>query len=218
MIDLTWPLDDRLLIYADGDYRDPPLARRAWCAIDERGFRVEELRLGTQTGTHIDAPAHFDPAGATLDALPVERLIGSYCLIDLPARPAPIAHDYRGEAMLFVRACGAVTRGGAADAAAPQGSVTRGGGAAVLDPAQFEALLALPPIVWVVAGVIEIDDAPRFEFHRALAHAGRYLVEDLEPAAALEVRPGGELFVLPLALVGTSGAPCRVVVRPVDER
>src|SRR5689334_21278721 len=102
MIDLTRRLDRALAIYADGDYRDPPLVVTPWCAVAERGFRVDAVALGTQTGTHIDAPSHFDPDGANLDALPIDALIGRYALIDLPGDDPAAA--YRGEPILFVRA------------------------------------------------------------------------------------------------------------------
>jgi arylformamidase len=192
VIDLTRRLDRGLAIYGDGDYRDPPLVVTPWCAVAERGFRVDAVALGTQTGTHIDAPSHFDPGGDDLDALPIDALIGRYALIDLPAG-GDLAAAYRGEPILFVRA--------------PDD------GPAAIAPDALAALLALPPRVWVVAGTVAVRGAPPLEFHRALARAGRYLVEELDPDAARAVAPGGELLALPLALVGTSGAPCRVVVR-----
>ena len=38
-------------------------------------WRVSELRLGTHTGTHIDAPAHFFPNGKTIDDYPPARFV-----------------------------------------------------------------------------------------------------------------------------------------------
>ena len=34
-------------------------------------------------GTHIDAPAHFSPSGDTIDNVPMERLIGEACVVDV---------------------------------------------------------------------------------------------------------------------------------------
>jgi arylformamidase len=197
-LDLTKPLDENLTIYAEGDYADPPFECRDWASIARHGFRVSRLVLGTQTGTHMDAPAHFLDDGATLDALPVDQMMGRYLLIDLPAEASAddleiplMAH--RNQRILFLRT--------------PQEGV------AVLTRPAMERLLALPPAVWVLAGEIEVWESEPLEFHRMLARAGKYLVEDLTPKTALEVEPGGEIFVLPLRLTGTSGAPCRVVVR-----
>jgi kynurenine formamidase len=198
ILDLTQPLTAGIEIYTEDDYRDPPFECREWCSVTSRGYRVSELRMGTQTGTHIDAPAHFDAQGATLEALPVERLIGRYCLLDLPAHAdrSTVTHlcrAFAGEPILFVR--------------------TPHGETAELSSEALDPLLALPPVVWVVDGAIELKDAPALAFYRAVASAGKYLVENLDHETAGAVRPGGEVFALPLALVGTSGAPCRVLVR-----
>ena len=197
-LDLTKPLDENLTIYAEGDYADPPFECRDWAGIDRHGFRVSRLVLGTQTGTHMDAPAHFLDGGATLDALPVDRMMGRYVLLDLPAKASPEELDnllmtYRDQTILFLRT--------------PQEGV------AFLSRPAMERLLALPPAVWVLAGEIEVSESEPLEFHRLLARAGKYLVEDLDPQTVLEVEPGGEIFLLPLRLTSTSGAPCRAVVR-----
>lgn len=191
IFDLTKPLNDTIAIYPG----DPPFACREWCSIAEHGYRVSALSLGTQTGTHIDAPAHFDPDGACLEALPAESLVGSYFIVELP--PADFdAHaalsGYGNEPILFFR-----TR-------EPQG---------VLDPEELETLLQVPVRLWVVAGEVIVRSAPPLEFHRRLAEAGKFLVEDLRVEVAQQIPKTGELFVAPLALLGTSGAPCRVLVR-----
>jgi arylformamidase len=198
VIDLTRPMNRGLAIYAEEGYSDPPFECEEWCSVASRGFRVSALRLGTQTGTHIDAPAHFDPAGATLEALPVERLIGRYYMIDLPDRVGAaelggMAARFAGESILLLRA--------------------PAGGAARVESAGLDALLRLPPRVWAVDGSVDVEERPALEFHRRLAAAGVYLIEDLLREAARSVAPGGEMIALPLALTGTSGAPCRVVVR-----
>lgn len=38
-------------------------------------WRVSELRLGTHTGTHIDAPSHFYPDGKTIGQFSLDRFI-----------------------------------------------------------------------------------------------------------------------------------------------
>jgi arylformamidase len=39
--------------------------------------------MGTHTGTHIDPPFHFIDAGPTMDALPLDALVGSAFVCDL---------------------------------------------------------------------------------------------------------------------------------------
>lgn len=191
-IDLTKPLDSAVEIYPG----DPEFEAAPWCDIPRHGYRVSALRLGTQTGTHIDAPAHFDSAGATLEQLPIDRLVGEYLLVDLPDHCSALSSTalsaYRLGNLLFLRCTDERAR---------------------LSDRAFTALLELKAAVWVLAGEIELDGEPPLEFHRRLARGGVYLVENLDRQAAARVPPQGELMALPLRLAGTSGAPCRVVVR-----
>jgi arylformamidase len=61
-------------------------------AIVERVNRIEEgananvsrLDMGCHTGTHVDAPFHFLPDGATIESLPMEKLIGPVQVIRIP--------------------------------------------------------------------------------------------------------------------------------------
>lgn len=45
---------------------------------------VTQLNMGVHTGTHIDAPFHFEPNGATIDKLPLEVLIGPCRVFEIP--------------------------------------------------------------------------------------------------------------------------------------
>ncbi len=38
--------------------------------------------IGTHTGTHVDAPRHFIPGGATIDQLPLEPFVGPASIVD----------------------------------------------------------------------------------------------------------------------------------------
>ena len=49
--------------------------------MSKRAFMMEE-----HTGTHVDVPFHFDPDGATLDKVPVDRFVGQAKLLDVSAR------------------------------------------------------------------------------------------------------------------------------------
>lgn len=54
---------------------------------DRDGFAANELRLAEHTGTHVDAPFHFDPGGLTIDQLdPAVLLLRPYRKLDLRAR------------------------------------------------------------------------------------------------------------------------------------
>jgi kynurenine formamidase len=197
ILDLTRVLDNTLPIYADGDYSDPPFKMETWCTIRDQGYRVARLSLGTQTGTHIDAPAHFSELGAELEALPPGALMGRYLWIDLhkavEAAELGLEMVRCGERILFLTSSTRIETS--------------------ISDEVLHALLALPCTVWLTVFGIRVPGRGPFYFHRVLAEAGRYLIEDVDEAAAARVRPGGELIALPLRLFGASGSPCRVLVR-----
>ena len=45
---------------------------------------VTQLNMGMHTGTHIDAPFHFEPDGETIDKLPLDILIGPCRVFEMP--------------------------------------------------------------------------------------------------------------------------------------
>lgn len=194
-IDLTKILDNNLTIYKEGTYADPPFCLETWATIPSQGYQVSRLLLGTQTGTHIDAPAHFVEEGATLEALPINSLMGKYIWLDLHQL---VFNDlsklnYQGESLLFLTSTAQRE--------------------AEIAESIFNALLELPCRVWITAFSVQVLDCDPLYFHKTLAVSGRYLVENLDEISAARVRAGGEIFVLPLRLQGASGAPCRVVVK-----
>jgi arylformamidase len=193
VIDLTKVIDENLSIYAERGYSDPLFQMETWCTVPSQGYKVSRISLGTQTGTHIDAPAHFSINGATLEALPVDALIGKYLWLNLDTlvNDEENQFGYRNETLLFLTSKDTVE----------------------ISQQIFDALLKLPCRVWVIVYGIRIAWQDKFHFNSALAEAGKYLVEDMDEAAAQHVRPGGEIIALPLRLKSVSGSPCRVVVR-----
>ena len=197
-IDLTKLIEAGMDVYRSGGYRDPPVDIRTWCTVEEQGFWVSKLTLGTQTGTHIDAPAHFASGAETLDGLPVDHLMGRYCLLDVVESNAGKLEEqvnalYDDEPILFIRGNSSPIQ---------------------ITPADFESLCALSCRVWVLAGEITVGSKDVFFFNRGIAEKGIFLVEDLDLEAARQVQPGGRIVIMPLRLSGLSGSPCRVVVRP----
>lgn len=61
--------------------------------IPDNGFRVEEVRTGVHTGTHIDAPGHFIEGARTIDDLAATEFVWPAYVIDVRARMAATADD-----------------------------------------------------------------------------------------------------------------------------
>lgn len=91
MHDLTHPITDGMPTYPG----DPPVTVTAAADVATDGYRVTALRCGSHAGTHVDAPAHTEPDGRTLDAFPVERFAMAATRVDCRDRGArePIPPD-----------------------------------------------------------------------------------------------------------------------------
>lgn len=53
------------------------------CTVARNGFAEKLLSIYSHNGTHIDAPGHILPGGATLDKFAVGRFIGPGCVLDV---------------------------------------------------------------------------------------------------------------------------------------
>lgn len=87
-VDLTRPVAPGVPVFPG----DPEFSERR---IRGEGFRITELSLGTHTGTHVDAPAHVDDDGPTLDELPLELFAGTARVLDVRGRRAISPDDVR---------------------------------------------------------------------------------------------------------------------------
>ncbi len=54
-----------------------------WSTIKDDDYNLELLFLSSHTGTHLDAPYHFENNGAKIHQIPVTRLIGKGLLIKI---------------------------------------------------------------------------------------------------------------------------------------
>jgi arylformamidase len=174
--------------------------------VNGEAARVSILTVGTHTGTHIDAPAHYIPGGAGVDALPLWALVGPCRVVEVSAsrliEPADLDPAALGASRLLLKTAS---------------------GAFWDDPAFRHDFVALSPAAadWLVeqgmvlVGIdyLSIDpyDADPAAAHLSLLAAGVVVLEALD----LRHVPPGEydLAALPLKLAGADGAPARVVLR-----
>ncbi len=82
VIDLTHTIHDEIQIYP-GD----PMPSISRGLTHEKDYcHVDLLKLGSHTGTHIDAPYHFLKDGQRIDEIAVQRFIGNGILIDVSVK------------------------------------------------------------------------------------------------------------------------------------
>jgi kynurenine formamidase len=85
VIDLSVPVDPDTVVYPG----DPTPVFEVHSTIENDGFNLLRIHLGSQSGTHVDAPYHFEEDGARLDELPVHLFVGPGVVVgatDLDAR------------------------------------------------------------------------------------------------------------------------------------
>jgi arylformamidase len=164
------------------------------------------VTMSVHAGTHLDAPFHFVPDGATIDALPLEAFIG----------PA-LVHAVDAGRYITEEHVNAVELGGATRVLFK----TRNSG--LLHKPEYDpdfaafsvgAARALVDRGVRLVGLDYLSVAHADEqvpVHRAFLDRGVILLEGIDLSA---VPPGRyELICFPLRLRGSDGAPCRAVLR-----
>ena len=64
---------------------DPGISMTLESRLDQgNDANVTRLTMGVHTGTHIDAPCHFETNGKSVDQLPIDTLIGLCHVFELP--------------------------------------------------------------------------------------------------------------------------------------
>jgi arylformamidase len=168
---------------------------------------VSALAFGSHTGTHVDAPKHFFDNGVTVDALPLDVLMGPAMLICMDDDVMAVGaeqlkmHELAGHTRVLIK-----TR---------NSSFIRGETFVkdytflAPDGAEYLASLGVK-LVGVDYFSVEQFHSGHHRTHRTLLERGIIIVEGLD----LSVPPLGpyELRVLPLRLAGLDGAPARAVL------
>ncbi len=182
LFDLTHPISTATPVFPG----DVPVGVRTVATHADQGYAARRIDLGTHSGTHVDAPAHLLPHGATLDDLPLDLWIGPGLLLeraDLGAAPLPRA------GRLLIRGC-------------PDG----------ITPREARRIAACGVrIVGVDGPSVDPVASRELPAHRILLGAGIPVLENLRLAG---VPPGpGTLYCLPLPVAGGDGAPVRALWR-----
>ena len=80
MRDLSHPLRTGMQVYPG----DPSVNLSPALELERDGAAVTSLRLGSHTGTHVDAPAHTVAGGRTMDLVALEELVDDALVIRVP--------------------------------------------------------------------------------------------------------------------------------------
>ena len=189
IIDVSVPVRPGMVTYPG----DPPVRlERVSSIADGAAANLSRLDFGVHSGTHVDAPLHFVDRAAGAEALPLDVLVGPCVVVDgldVTAVPAGV------ERVLFKTANSRLWE---RDEFSDDFVKLDGAAARTL----VEAGVRLVGIDYLSIG----DE----EAHHALLEAGVVAVEGLD---LREVEPGEyRLVCAPLKLVGSDGAPARVLL------
>ena len=182
-IDITKPLESGMPVYSGHEQ----FACEQLHNVAEHGYNLSKFSMGSHCGTHMDSPAHFVADGLTIEAAPLELLIG----------PALVMTVRLGEDF----------------AAVPEGTrrLVMRAEFPGLTPEQAHTLFDRGVRL---IGTTSMSIAPsdnEAQIHKIFLANGAWILENV----TLEGVEDGEyeLVCLPLKLQGLEGAPTRALLR-----
>jgi arylformamidase len=203
LIDISVPLDSNLPVYpGNTPFTLEPIKRIATGDTSN----VSTLHMSAHAGTHVDAPSHFFDGTAGVDALPLELLIGRARVLEVTARKGIGPDELSGVASEDIRVLIKTQNSRLWRSVrfhADYVGVTEEG-------ARFLVERGVK-VLGVDYLSVEEFKKPGAPAHHVLLGGGTIVIEGLDLS---EVEPGTyEMFCLPLRVVGSDGAPARVVLR-----
>jgi len=204
-IDISQPLTNAIGTWPG----DTPFTYQLTYTKEQTGsVNIGKITTSLHTGTHIDAPFHFDNDGKKVHELDVNLYVGPACIIDVTGyesvgRQVLESFQLEGVTRLLLRT------------------------ATEVDPTVFPKnftylredigpFLKEKGIRLLGVDVPSVDpaDSKSVSAHHSLHRNG---VNILENVVLEHIQPGNyELIALPLAIKGADGSPVRAVVRSLD--
>jgi arylformamidase len=202
LIDLTHRIEDGMPVFPG----DPVVAVAS--AASEPPWKLTTLRLGSHSGTHVDAASHLIDGGRTIDAYPLERFVLDAVVVHLDA--APLARlewdDLADQLPSELRGVGVLLHTGwerewDGEAMGQHPYLTAAAARSLVD--------AGVTLVGTDALNVDCTDEPTTDAHAALLGADVLIVENLTNLAALEAGRRHRCAFIPLRLGGADGSPVR---------
>ncbi len=225
VVDLTHPLDEHSPYWPE-DHSPSPFHAKVVDTFARDGYFARALEIPEHFGTHMDAPAHFDPNGRTVDQIPVESLLRPIVMIDVSAKVEK-NQDYSvslADLEAWVNAHGPIPRGcavlirtGWGERWPSQQKYINEDAQGVmhfpgisLEAARYLVERAAPAAIGIDTPSIDYGPSKKFEVHQFTMSHGLYHLENLIHLGVLPAT-GAVLIALPLDLRGGSGSPARAL-------
>ena len=204
-IDITQPFTNTIATWP-GD--TPFIFDLAYTKKETGSVNIGRFTTSTHTGTHADAPFHFDVNAPTIDQLDINVFIGTALVVDLSNKREICSEDFkdmdfRGAKRILLK---------------------------LHKEVNFEKFPELVPIIHpdiasflkkkgvVLLGVdcpsVDAFDSKSLNTHHSLYYNGIHIIENL---VLQSIIPGFYEFIgLPLNIVGADGAPVRAVISKIE--
>lgn len=83
-VDLSWDLTEKTPIYPG----DPEPKIEVATTLENEGYNLSGVYVGTQTGSHVDAPYHFSNEGETIDKMELDFFFGPAVVVRVTDKKA----------------------------------------------------------------------------------------------------------------------------------
>ena len=168
---------------------------------------LTSLALGSHSGTHIDAPAHFIEDGRTIEEMSLSLLVGPAHVLELPDLDRITAEDL--DAASLPHPCNRLLLKTKNSGLCDESTFSDSYSYLTADAAHW-LLKRGCQLIGIDYLSIEECHSPKHEVHKVLLDAGVVILEGLD---LREVMEGSYFLVcLPMKLVGGDGAPARTVL------
>lgn len=217
IVDLSVPVGPGTQVYPG----DPTASLTVHSTIAEHGFNLLHVEMGSQTGTHVDAPYHFEEDAPRIDEMPLERFAGPAVIADVRSAAgarepirwpalAPYAEALGPGTLLLLRTDWSRHFG-----------TDRYFDHPYLDADACRRVLDLG-VLTIGIDAINPDETPDsthpgagYPVHHLVASAGGVIVENLRNLESVDF-PEPLVSVMPIALVRADGAPVRAVAMRME--
>lgn len=217
IVDLSVPVGPDTVVYPG----DPQPRLTVHSTIERDGFNLLSVAIGSQSGTHVDAPYHFDAGTPRIDELPLDRFLGPAVVVDATGlgprgritwdrHVAPLADRLAPGVIVLLRTGWSHHYGTPTYFEHP-----------FLDAEAARRILDAG-VRTICIDAINIDETPDddhpgegFPVHHLIAEAAGVIGENLRNLEAVDwADPVVSCF--PIALEGADGAPVRAVAMELD--
>ena len=200
IIDISLPINRKTLVHPSEEFLKIEPNRK----FEIDGVRTSKITIGSHTGTHVDATAHFVDKGTGVDQIDLKKLLGKCQLIQIPNDVNSIEKEHIKERINSKRILFKTKNSDLLNKPYTKSFTSLGVSGAEYLINKGVLLIGIDYIG------IEASGSPEHPVHKKLLDNAVVIIEGLN---LVDTEPGDyELIVLPLKLKDLDGSPARAVL------